>query len=258
MAFNWEGVGIQIAQVISPSLKNPKIIYLASDKDLNLVQNPFLKFEVDEPNMIESCWDKKTERMVWYISGQSGSGKSYYTGKLLKKYKKAYPKNEIYILSSVNEDKSFDSMKVNRIKLEGLLSEDLQATDFKDSLVIIDDCDCITNKAIKTKVLSIQNTLLETGRHHNVSVILTSHLTTDGAVTKRALNESTRLVCFPSNMNGRNFKYLMENYLGFDNKQVDYLKKLPTRPLTICKSYPQCIITDNMISFSKNILDPAV
>lgn len=257
MAFNWEGIGFEIAHVICPSFKTPKKIYLASDKELHLIQNPFLKFEVDNNCKIQSSWDKSIERMCWYISGQSGSGKSYYTGQLLKQYKKAYPKNEIYILSSVNEDKSFDSMKVNRINLEGLLTEDLQAADFKNSLVIIDDCDCITNKAIKNKVLSIQNQLLETGRHHNVSVIITSHLTTDGAVTKRSLNESMRIVIFPANMNGRNFKYLMENYLGFDKKQMAYLKDLPTRALTIAKTYPGCIISENMISFSKNILDPA-
>jgi len=254
---NFEGIGNEIAVVTNPSYKIPKKIYLAEEKDQNLISNGFLKFEVEEPSKIESSWDKTKERMIFYISGMSGSGKSFYTGQLLKKYKKMYPKNEIYIFSSVNEDKSFDTMKVNRINLEGLLTEDLQSDDFANSIVIFDDCDCITNKAIKNKVLSIQCQVLEKGRHSNVSCIVTSHITTDGSQTKKILNESMRLVVFPSNMNGRNFKYLMENYLGFDKKQCEYLKNLKTRPLCICKTFPQIVISDQMISFSKHILDNA-
>lgn len=255
---NWESIGEEVCQIVSPNLKTPKKMYLASDKELNLVQNGFLKFEIDGDSKLEPCWNKKTERMIWFISGMSGSGKSYYAGLLLKKYKKLYPKNEIFIFSSVNEDKSFDSMKVNRINLEGLLTEDLQSDDFENSIVIFDDCDCITNKNIKNKVLSIQNQILEKGRHKNVSCIVTSHISTDGSSTKKILNESMRIVVFPQNANGRTLKYLLENYLGFDRHQVKFMKELKTRPLTICKTYPQLVITDQMISFSKNLLEPTV
>jgi len=251
---NWENIGEEVAQVVNSTLKVPKKIYLASDKELSLVQNGFLKFETNEDSKLEPCWNKKTERMIWFISGMSDSGKSHYAGLLLKKYKKLYPKNEIYIFSSVNEDKSFDSMKVNRINLEGLLTEDLQSDDFANSIVIFDDCDCITNKNIKNKVLSIQNQILEKGRHNNVSCIVTSHISTDGSSTKKILNESMRIVVFPQNANGRTLKYLLENYLGFDRHQIKYMKELKTRPLTICKTYPQLVISDNMITFSKDML----
>jgi hypothetical protein len=251
---NWENIGEEVAQVVNPSFKIPKKIYLASDKEIPLVQNGFLKFETNEGSKLEPCWNKKLERMIWFISGMSGSGKSFYAGLLLKKYKKLYPKNEIYIFSSVNEDKSFDNMKVNRINLEGLLSEDLQSDDFANSIVIFDDCDCLTNKNIKNKVLSIQNQILEKGRHHNVSCVVTSHISTDGTSTKKILNESMRIVVFPQNANGRTLKYLLENYLGFDRHQIKYMKELKTRPLTICKSYPQIVLTDNMITFSKDML----
>jgi len=255
MSLNFEGIGEEVAQVVIHNSKIPKKIYLASDKEIPQVQNGFLKFEVDEPSKIEPSWNKTLERMIWYISGMSGSGKSYFAGQLLKKYKKLYPKNEIFIFSSVNEDKSLDSLKVNRINLEGLLNEDLQSDDFANSIVIFDDCDCITNKNIKNKVLSIQNQILEKGRHNNVSCIVTSHVATDGTSTKKILNESVRLVIFPANANGRTLKYLLENYLGFDKHQIKYMKDLKTRPLTICKTYPQLVISDNMISFSKNLLN---
>jgi len=258
MSLNWEGIGEEVAELIMSHSKTPKKIYLASDKEISQVQNGFLKFECDENSKIEPSWNKKTERICWYISGQSGSGKSFYTGELLKKYKKMFPKNDIYIFSSINEDKSLDSLKVNRINLEGLLTEELAASDFKNSCVIFDDCDCITNKAIRNKVLSIQNSLLETGRHHNVSVIQTSHVACAGNDTKRSLNEAMRVVCFPSNMNGRNFKYLMESYLGFDKKQITYLKQLKTRGLCILKTYPNLVISNHMISFCKDLLEPTI
>ena len=87
---NFEGIGNEIAVVTNPSYKIPKKIYLAEEKDQNLISNGFLKFEVEEPSKIESSWDKTKERMIFYMRGMSGSGKSFYTGQLLKKYKKMF------------------------------------------------------------------------------------------------------------------------------------------------------------------------
>jgi Cdc6-like AAA superfamily ATPase len=210
--------------------------------------------DLPEASKFEPAINKDTERMIWYVSGMSGSGKSHYTGNVLRKYKKSYPKNEIYLFSSVDEDKALDSLKPKRINLDGLLTEDLSSEDFADSCVIFDDCDCISNKHIKNKILAIQNQILEKGRHSNISCIVTSHITNDGNNTKKILNEAHRIVVFPSNMNQRSFKYLFDNYLGFGKEEIKYLKNIETRSLTICKTFPQVVFTDKMICFSKHLL----
>ena len=76
------------------------------------------------------------------------------------------------------------------------MTEDITAKDFQDSLVIFDDTDCITDKYMKFKVNGILNSLLETGRHFNSSVVYTSHAACNGNDTKKILNECHSILCF--------------------------------------------------------------
>jgi hypothetical protein len=56
--------------------------------------------------------DKENQRMVSYIVGRAGSGKSYYTSNLLKFYNHMYKKNKIYYVSAnkITNDSSFDEL----------------------------------------------------------------------------------------------------------------------------------------------------
>ena len=67
-----------------------------------------------------------------------------------------FPKRNIYVISSIGEDKSIDSLKPKRINVmhSQFMFDDFTAEDFKDSLVIADDVDVFPTK-IKKKVLSI-------------------------------------------------------------------------------------------------------
>ena len=190
--------------------------------------------------------NKKTERQILYITGASGSGKSYYTRNYCNEYKKLFPKNDIYLFSSIQEDSSIDKVKdIMRIRLDTeFLQTDLNVNDFKDSLVVFDDTDCITNKMMKMKVNNILNMLLETGRHTNTSVIYTSHLPTNGLDTRRILNECHSVTIFPTSLGGRALKYLLENYFGLDKDQIKKLKKLQSRWVTIIKGYPMTILSE--------------
>jgi len=190
--------------------------------------------------------NKKTERQILYITGASGSGKSYYTRNYCNEYKKIFPKNEIYLFSSIQEDSSIDKVKdINRIRLDNeFLMTDLDVNDFKDSLVIFDDTDCMTNKMMKTKINNILNMLLETGRHTNTSVIYTSHLATNGLDTRRILNECHSVTIFPHSLGGRTLKYLLENYFGLDRDQIKKIKKLNSRWVTLVKGFPMVVLSD--------------
>jgi Cdc6-like AAA superfamily ATPase len=252
---NLESVGHEVSIISNPKWDTPKKIYLASDTEKDKVKHGFVKLELEDDSKFEPCVDKKTERQVLYVSGMSGSGKSVYVGNYLKKYRKAYPKRPIYVLSPVSDDKAFDILKPLRIKLNELLTEDIPMEDFKDSIVVIDDCDSISDKKIRNKVLSIQNQILEVGRHYNISLCVTSHITCAGNDTKKVLNEAHMIVVFVANMANRNIKYLMDNYLGLDKNQIAYIKKQKTRATTFYKTYPSLVITDKLISFTKNLLD---
>jgi len=185
------------------------------------------------------------ERSITYITGASGSGKSYWTRMYVDEYKKIYPKREVYLISSISDDSSIDKIKgLHRIKMDKLLTEDISAKDFKDSCVIFDDTDCLTDKRLRLKVQEILNSVLETGRHFNCEVIYTSHLATDGHQTKRILNECKSVVIFPSGLGGRSIKYLLDNYFGLDKDQIKRIKKLNSRWVQINKGFPMSVVSD--------------
>jgi len=239
---NFDEIGDSYFQIDNKdNLKKTKKVYVSDKTNLNLLKEIKLDKEDEE---IQQIPNKNSSRNILYITGASGSGKSYYTAQYVKQYKKMYPKNPIYLFSSINEDGVLDKINgLKRIKLgDDFYQTTFSVEDFKNSLSIFDDCDCITNKNMKLKLQGILNMLLETGRHTNSSVIYTSHLPTSGNDTRRILNETNTITFFPKSLGGRGLKYLLENYMGLDKEQIKKIKKLPSRWITYIKSYPNLIL----------------
>jgi hypothetical protein len=113
--------------------------------------------------------NNKTERTCAYICGQSGSGRSFFTTQYVKEYKKLYPKRDMFVISSIEEDKSIDSLKQKgkNVLNSDFLDDDISSEDFEDSLVIFDDVDVFGTK-VRKKVMAIVNNILQIGQHSNV------------------------------------------------------------------------------------------
>ena len=186
-----------------------------------------------------------TERQCLYVCGQSGSGKSHFTTEYVKNYKKTFPKNNVYVISSIDEDKSIDSLKPKRINVldPEFMDDEFTAVDFKDSIVIFDDVEVFPAK-IKKKVMGIVNNILQIGRHSNVSIIFTTHNPTKGAESKILLTESNIITVFPKTTGSGALKYLLNNYLGLDSKQIKEIRKMKSRAVSVVRGYPVVILTD--------------
>ena len=218
--------------------------------DNPLVHNGKVKIETTEKDPFRQAVNKDTERQILYITAPSGSGKSYYTRQFIEDYHKAYPKRNVYVFSSLSECATLDKLKyLKRIKIKEakFLGMDLTAQDFKESLCIFDDTDCITNKLIKLKVFTLLNSILETGRHFKVSCVFTSHNANMGLDTKRILNEAHSITIFPRNMGNRQLKYLLGEYMGFSKDEIKKLKKCNGRWVSICKTYPMVFFDNTSI-----------
>jgi hypothetical protein len=187
------------------------------------------------------------ERDVLYITGSSGSGKSYFALQFLHQYHLKYKKNPVYLFSSLTEDATLDKFKpLKRVNINTpeFLNEEFNINDFADSCIIFDDTDCIRYKPLHNKIQGLLNIILETGRHSRTTCIYTSHLPSKGMETKRILNEAHSITFFTAGLGNVSLKYLMEQQMGLDQKQRKAIKCNKSRASTFIKTFPNLILYD--------------
>ena len=217
------------------------------DQDQNGLIKEFRQLKIANDSKFQHIPDTTKEREILYITGPSGSGKSTYTRKYLEQYVKKFKNRPIYLFSSLPSDESLDKIKPKRIKLdESLHTDPIKVHEFKESVCIFDDTDVISDKKIREAVYNILNQILEIGRHFKIHCIVTNHLPTNGKDTRRILNEAHTATYFPHSAGGK-IKYLLEEYVGLDRKQIAYMKRQRSRACTIFKNYPQCYLLQNEI-----------
>ena len=66
-------------------------------------------------------------------------------------------------------------------------------------------------------------------------------------MSKLLLSECHAIVLFPANMSGKTSKYLLDNYFGFNKQQIQKIKNVNSRAITILKSYPMVIVSEKLI-----------
>lgn len=243
MPFNLEKQGKILAQIDGGKF-NKKVVAITDKKNDNVTKE-FPHIHIGDVGKFQQIPDPETERQILYIFGASGSGKSTYARNYIEKWLKLNPDGDIYLFSTLKDDDSLDSVNPKRILLDDKLVDDpLDAEMFQDSMVIFDDIDVIKDKPIKEAVYNILNAILETGRHFNTSCISTNHLPSNGADTRRILNECHSITYFPHSGAGSQQKRFLENYAGLDIKEIRKIKKLNTRWATVFKTYPMSVMTE--------------
>lgn len=232
--------------------KKPEAVLSLSDS----ARTGYTELELDGTENFSPCPNTNKERDVLYIFGQSGSGKSFYVQMYANNYRQLFPKNNIFVFSTLDSDKEgLDKIKgIKRIKLDAEFINDeiIPTADFTDSLVIFDDVDNISDKKTKAVVWTYMNNFLQTGRHHKISCAITFHVSAGGNQTKMILNEATSLTFFPATIGGRNLKYICDSYLGMDKEQIKKLKKINSRWITVQKTYPKIILSEKVAFILKN------
>jgi len=189
--------------------------------------------------------DPELERTISFVAGRSGSGKSHYTGALLKEYKKIYVDNPIYVFSMKKSDPALDKLGVERIMIDqSLIDDPLKLEDFEDSMLVFDDIDVLEGK-LRKAVYNIMEQGLEIGRSMHVSMIVTNHLLTNGKDTRRLLNEAQYISFFPAMGSFYGINYLLSRYLGCSKAQIQKIKHLKSRWVTIRNCCPTLVICQN-------------
>ena len=210
----------------------------------------FEELELDDDHSFQILPDQNKERDCLYVAGQAGSGKSFFCKQYLKEYIKLFPKNPIFLFSYLDEDDTIDEIKViQRIDIydKEFLNEELDPKDFKNSLIILDDMDCVEDKKIKNKVLAFFKKLLQIGRRFHTTVIWACHEIVAGYETKCILGESHSITFFPKTIGTKKMKYVCDSYLGMDKEEIEKIKRLDSRAVTVLKTYPKVVVSEKEI-----------
>lgn len=219
----------EVKEIYAKMLKDShsdKSIELDDEGCFELIPNP-------DPN----------KRSVWYIAGQSGSGKSFIAKTLANYYHKLFPERGIYLVSKLEKDETLDALKfIKRINIQSFIDEYPSIDEFKDTLMIFDDYDCFTGDAEKV-VTKIIDDLAITGRHSNTTMLCLSHYLTNYKKTRLLLNETTHIVLYPQSTSYHAMRYLLKNYVGVDEEDIKRHRKLGSRWVCYSKGFPQYMIS---------------
>jgi len=254
-SLNLEKIGRPLAKILGGTL-NGKIISVSDNEKDEPPRRKFKMFDIPPGSVFQLIPNPKTERTITYVVGCSGSGKSTFTSKYIEQYHKTFPKNPVYLFSSLDDDEVLDKVGVQRVKVDkSLIGADLTAKDFENSLVVFDDCDVISEKKVREAVLIVSNSILEIGRHFKVSCFFLNHLPTAGKDTRRILNEAHNIVYFPHSGSAKGTNYMLTEYVGFDKDDIKMVKRMKSRWCCIFKNYPQIAMTEKDIWLLNNDVD---
>ena len=202
-----------------------------------------MKSEIYEPDQLFTPIPKIDTRECIYVSGPSGSGKSTYVSKYALNYKKLFPDNPIYLISRLGSDEVLDDIEdLHRIPItEDITDYEVKSDELEDSLVIFDDVDTFQNKKVKEFVYNLIDDLLQTGRHANTYICVTSHLLTNSHKTRIILNECHSVTLFPGRSTRHSLDYILTKYFGLKKSQVGKLCQYHSRWITVYKNPPMCL-----------------
>jgi len=183
------------------------------------------------------------KREVWYIAGQSGSGKSYIAKTLAHYYKKLFPEREVYLISKLEKDDTLDALPfLKRISIKSLVEDYPALDEFKETMIIFDDYDTLTGDAGKV-VMKLIDDLAIQGRHTCTTMLCLSHYLTNYSKTRLILNEATHVVVYPMSTSFKQLSNLLCNYVGIDEEDLKRHRKYGSRWVCYKKGFPMYCVT---------------
>lgn len=226
--------------------KDEIFIDMESKKDVN-------EMELEKDIKFQPANDTK-KRIINYIAGPSGSGKSYMVKTLVKNFIKYNPKSDIYLFSRLETDETLTDIEknINRVTIdEDIYNNPITLDEIPEkSLVIFDDIDTYFDKKISDALLNLKIQILELGRHKKINCIITSHLINNSNrhFTRSIMNELTNLIIYPRSGSAYQTRYALKNYFGFSNLEIDsVLSTKDSRWVLINKDYPQYVLSEKKL-----------
>lgn len=198
-----------------------------------------------------------SQRQSSYISGKSGSGKSFFIRDYIRNMHKLYPatkKQKIYLFTgsrTAAEDNVYKKFKnlcvilINEVNPQELA--EVTHEEFSDCTVIFDDWEVIDDKYVADFIQRLIRALLNYTRKQNVTLLFTTHKHKQGHRTADIIFDCDQYVLFPKFGIEGILKFL-ETYADISSKSMkERIKNLRTRTLVVRNVAPNVLISDTDI-----------
>ena len=197
------------------------------------------------------------ERLVMFVVGRNGCGKSTFTQKILMNYLKVYKNRKIILFSTQEFDDKLDKVfkdKINRVDLgEEFTNNPFTLDEIRNSICIFDDVDSIRDKKLKEALFKLRDDILKNGRSHtgdrneDIDIIITNHDVLGGHDTATMIRESFFYVVFPKGSTSHAINTICKKYSGLKNDQIRRIIDNPQRYVIIHNTHPGYVLTEKEI-----------
>jgi len=235
-----------VAIIYSDGKRDGDLVCVDDSKPGNTCTPP-LVVQNGEHIAVEPSHDPEGRDVVM-IGGKSGSGKSFAARNFAIRYHRLYPKRKVRLLSFLAEDRTLDACEfIERVKAEQWANNPPPLKEFDESLTIFDDIEGFEkgNKDIHRALQQTIDMVATTGRHNASSLIVCSHLLTDYKRTRLFLGEAHMYIVFPHGCSMTQLTRLLGGYAGADKKDLEKIRRLPTRWVALRTSFPTMVIHEN-------------
>lgn len=237
--------------------KHKKYIYYDDDDDAEGDRVTHLSLEDKNTTFRSLPYILPSHRQASYVSGKSGSGKSYYIKDYIQNMHRLYPqskKQNIYLFTSTATAAEDTVYKQFRKLAVILLNEvdpaelfEVSHDQFHDCIVVFDDWEVIENQNVADFVRTLIRALLNYTRKQNVTLLFTTHKHKQGHRTADIIFDCDQFVMFPKFGIDGILKFL-ETYAHISSKSMkDKIKSLKTRTLVVRNVAPNVLISDTDI-----------
>ena len=219
---------------------NSKLRSIVPTRDIVLPEGEF--FALEPTNL-------KKGRDVIMVGGKSGSGKSHTARNFAQRYHLLWPKRKIYVISYLRHDETLDALPfLTRLDPTEEFREKPPPLDmFTDTLTIFDDIEGFQREKPELHDLLQQtiDMIATTGRHNQSSLLVASHLLTDYKRTRLFLGEAHKFVLFPNGCSMKQMTNLLGLYGGCDTDELRRIRKLPSRWVALCTTFPSLVLYES-------------
>lgn len=192
------------------------------------------------------------DRFVCHVIGVSGSGKSTFASALARNYiTEGRGRVAIFCPTNVVEDPAYEDLKICQFAMDNSLLDipfNIEKDIGVNNLIIFDDCGSVKNGNVTNKIIEIITSVLETGRKHNISLIITSHAPqVFGRRLSNILSSETHYhVVFPQG-NDRPVSKFLNDIIKIDKNKMKNTDGEFPRWVVCHQNYPKYIMSEKYV-----------